>query len=131
MTVHYLDSSALLKRVLDEAESAVLRSWIDAELRDGAALVTSDLGDVEVARAARRYNFSEHEEQSATTDVRFRGIDERVIERARVVSDATLRSLDAIHLATALVIGVDTLVTYDDRRGQAARNAGLDVLAPG
>ena len=68
MTVHYLDSSALLKRVLDEAESAVLRSWIDAELRDGAALVTSDLGDVEVARAARRYNFSEHEEQSATTE---------------------------------------------------------------
>ena len=131
MTVHYLDSSALLKRVLDEAESAVLRSWIDAELRDGAALVTSDLGDVEVAGAARRYNFSEHEEQSATTDVRFRGIDERVIERARVVGDATLRSLDAIHLATALVIGVDTLVTYDDRLGQAARNAGLDVIAPG
>ena len=131
MTLHYLDSSALLKRVLDEAESAALRSWIDAELLDGAALITSDLGDVEVARAARRYNFSEHEEQSATTDVRFRGIDERVIERARVVSDATLRSLDAIHLATALVIGVDTLVTYDDRLGQAARNAGLDVLAPG
>lgn len=131
MIVHYLDSSALLKRVLDEAESAALRSWIDAELLDGAALITSDLGDVEVARAARRYNFSEHEEQSATTDVRFRIIDERVIERARVVGDATLRSLDAIHLATALVIGVDTLVTYDDRLGQAARNAGLDVLAPG
>ena len=58
-------------------------------------------------------------------------VDDQVLTRARIVGDPHLRSLDAIHLATALIIGVDVMVTYDDRLAEASRAAGLDVLAPG
>ena len=55
-----------------------------------------------------------------------------VIERARRLPDPLLRSLDAVHLATALLIreDVETLLTYDDRLAAAAREHGLVVAAP-
>lgn len=128
MSLYYVDSSALLKRILDEAESQALRDWFTAA--SGDRWVSSALADVEVARACRRAGIAEDDQEAAMSDVALRDIDERVIVRARMVGGPELRSLDAIHLATAVVVGVDALVTYDDRLAQAARSVGLDVHVP-
>lgn len=60
-------------------------------------------------------------------------IDDEIVDAAMDEPDRMLRSLDTIHLATARVLGPDLtgLVTYDDRLGAAAQDAGIPVLAPG
>jgi uncharacterized protein len=59
-------------------------------------------------------------------------VDEDILDRAARLPPATLRTLDAIHLASALALGeaLGSVVTYDVRLGEAAREAGLDVVAP-
>nr|WP_040562925.1 type II toxin-antitoxin system VapC family toxin [Kineosphaera limosa] len=126
----YIDSSALLKRVVEESESGGLRSWLTQDRADGNRWIASDLADVEVARSCLRAGLGEDDQESAMSGVSLRAIDERVITRARSVVGPQLRSLDAIHLATALIVGVDAMITYDDRLTEAARKSGLEVLAP-
>ena len=65
-------------------------------------------------------------------DVLLLGLSDAVIENASRLPDPLLRSLDAIHLATALLIreDVDAVLTYDDRLAEAARAHGLTVAAP-
>lgn len=57
-------------------------------------------------------------------------LSDAVLTRALRVGTDELRSLDAIHLASAIAVGADALLTYDDRLAPAARFAGLEVLAP-
>jgi len=127
---HYLDTSALTKLVVAEAETKALRAWLRTEDRQPVA---SDLVRTELQRAVRR----------AARDrlVRAREVLEAVtllqltpamFEEAGRLEPATLRSLDAIHLAAALDLGddLDGLVTYDDRLADAARLNGIPVIAP-
>jgi predicted nucleic acid-binding protein len=60
-------------------------------------------------------------------------IDQQVIDHAATLPPASLRSLDAIHLATALSLGDDLgiLIAYDERLVSAARDSGLPVATPG
>lgn len=128
----YLDSSALLKLVLPERESgdlfAALEPWPDR--------VSSVLAGVECRRALRRIQVpaSVHRRAdavlAATTLIR---VDEPVLRLAGTLEPAGLRTLDALHLATALSIGdaPEAFVTYDDRLAKAAGDAGLVVLQPG
>jgi predicted nucleic acid-binding protein len=60
------------------------------------------------------------------------GINARLADRAAGIAPATVRTLDAIHLATALAIGsaLGSFVTYDDRLAEAARALGLPVVSP-
>ena len=53
-----------------------------------------------------------------------------VLRRARKVGTENLRSLDAIHLASAVMVGADSVMTYDDRLGEAVRSMGMTVLSP-
>lgn len=127
----YLDSSALVKLVLPEAESdALLRLLADWEER-----VTSALAVVEVQRAARRVTGSElvHRRARRVIDgVHLVTIDDEVLAIAASLSPAGLRSLDAIHLASALVLQPDlgAVAAYDVRLIEAVADRGLRVLRP-
>ncbi len=129
MTATYLDSSAIVKLALREAESSSLRRY----LRTRRPLVSSALARTEVARALL----------PAGTDALTRGrlalapidllrVSDRVLTAAGILEPLDLRSLDAIHLATAIQLGGDlgTLVTYDVRMREAAQVIGLRVAAP-
>ena len=127
----YVDSSALVKLVLAEPESAALRSF----LSDREHLVSSAVAAVEVVRAARRASRSKRVASQARHVVRavhLLAVDLKVLERAAGLAPATLRSLDAIHLASALSLedDIEAMVVYDDRLANAATTAGLTVVSP-
>jgi predicted nucleic acid-binding protein len=128
--VHYFDTSALVKLIVAEAFSDGLRSWVQSD----RVLVTSDLTRTELMRAATRVHAGWAQKVRAALDsVETVGLTRRVLDEAGRLAPATLRSLDAIHLATALSFGDDleSIVTYDDRLAEAAQHAGLVVTAPG
>ena len=131
MSLAYVDSSALPKRVFKEPESGAFGSWLPEHRSQGGHWVCSALAGVEVARTCLRRGAGEDRRARAMSGMFLYSVDDQVLTRARIVGDPHLRSLDAIHLATALIIGVDVMVTYDDRLAEASRAAGLDVLAPG
>jgi len=128
----YLDSSALMKLVRTEAESEALEQWLGE--RD--VLVTSVIGVVEVQRGIERYSDRETSRlrwEIAADRLRVIKVSEATIESAATVPPAALKSLDAIHLATALVLKpeLDAFVVYDRRLAEAAMALGLPVSSPG
>ena len=131
----YVDSSALIKRVVAEKESTELLSFLDAHYQQDDVLATSSLGFVEVSRAVMARARSPIA-AGDLIDEAMSGIDERpmtaeLISVARRVEPPILRSLDAIHLATAVLIDADVVVTYDDRLADACRRNSLAVASPG
>ncbi|MGH3935146.1 MAG: type II toxin-antitoxin system VapC family toxin [Pseudonocardiaceae bacterium] len=127
----YLDTSALAKLIVRETETAALGRWL--RQRATQLWVTSIIGRVEVVRVAQRL-------AAAADGVRLllAGLDtiplvEHVADVAQITGPATLRTLDAIHLASALSVR-DELIAfccYDQRLFDAAGDAGLPVYAPG
>jgi uncharacterized protein len=96
--------------------------------------VSSVLLVTEAIRACTRYGeIYAHQARLDLQRLSLLPIDERVIDHAAILPPASLRSLDAIHLATALSLGDDLgiLIAYDERLVSAARDSGLPVTAPG
>lgn len=125
----YLDSSAIVKLVNPEPESAALR----AHLRRGAPFVSSALARTEVVRAVlHRGEAGVARARAVLERMNLVRVNDRILAIAAELQPATLRSLDAIHLATALDVGgeVGHLVTYDDRMGTAAELLGMRLVAP-
>ena len=130
MTVAYVDSSAVVKLIVTEAQSSALATALNA-FDDH---LTSEVAVIEVTRAVRRTG------QSAAAgrvdDVLSRiglvAVDHDVVQVARFVEPTALRTLDTIHLATAVSLGLPdlTFVAYDQRLLGAAEAAGLAVAAP-
>lgn len=125
----YVDSSAIVKLVVRERESAALRRY----LRRRRPLVSSALARAEVLRAL----LPAGEEALARGRSVLRRFDlvrlnDRVLNAAGLLLPEALRSLDAIHLATARLLGeeVRALVTYDDRMGEAAKELAFRVVSP-
>lgn len=130
----YVDSSALLKRVLAEPASAELISTLGRHAVDGTALICSSLGWIEVSRALRAQIADASVNDRC--DIALSGIAERtinadVVALARRLQPPVLRSLDAIHLASALLTDADVVITYDQRLLDAARQHGLTTASPG
>lgn len=128
----YLDSSALMKLVRREAETAALHKWLD--LRPELPVVTSELGRVEVLRAARRLSPRVvAEARAVVADLDLVTLDRSVQDVACDVGSPLLRTLDALHLASALLLGeaVTAFIAYDDQLAEAAHSAGLVVVTPG
>lgn len=128
----YLDTAALIKLIRREVESDALADWL-AERAD-VPLVSSALSEVEVPRALRR---SEPALLASVPAVLRRigvyDIDDVVRATAAGYEDPFLRSLDAIHLATAHAIfgpQLSAFVTYDKRLLTAADALGLPTAAP-
>jgi predicted nucleic acid-binding protein len=128
----YLDSSALLKLVVPERESEAL----ERALERWPDWVASGMAAVECRRALKRARAPAAAARrvdavlSRTTLIK---LDEPVLRLASRVGTHVLRTVDAIHLATALSMGDDpeAFVTYDDRLAAAARILKLRVLQPG
>lgn len=125
----YLDSSAIVKLAVREPESAALLRYV----RGRRTLVSSALARTEVARALLPLG---PEAVSRGYDVLARlelaRVNDRILDAAGRLTPADLRSLDAIHLATAAQLGGDLarVVTYDERMALAARTLGFAVAAP-
>jgi predicted nucleic acid-binding protein len=129
----YLDAAALVKLVRREAESQQLVDWLNEQV--DRIFVSSALVEVELPRALRR---SEPAllttAPSVLAQVSMYDVDETVRTTAAAYQDPWIRSLDAIHLATADAILGDDLsafVTYDRRLLVAAAAIGLPVASPG
>jgi len=127
----YLDSSALLKLLFEESESAALALWISEQA--GEPMVSSELARVEVIRAARRLD----PDVVPAARVLMSQLDlipltSGVIDEAADVGEPLLRALDAIHLASALSIQahLTALVAYDNRLVTAAKAAGIESIQP-
>ena len=126
----YLDTSALVKLVVAEPESAALREWLTTAERSPVA---SDLVRSELMRAVRRAApGSVVAAREVLEAVTLLSLPSSTFESAGRLDPAMLRSLDAVHLAAALELGDDLegLVTYDDRLAAAAVAHGIAVVAP-
>ena len=131
----YLDSSALIKRVVAEPESNAFVDYLDERHERGDLLAASSLAWVEVSRAVLARVRSPTSAITRIEDA-MSGVDERpmsgdVVSLARRIEPLILRSLDAIHLASAVLIDADVVVTYDDRLADACRRNALAVETPG
>lgn len=128
----YLDSSALLKLVFEEDESARLEAWIEARADDG--FVSSELAKVEVLRSCRRIDaVALPAARALLSGIDLVPISRSVVDGAAELDGGQLRSLDAIHLSSVLSLGRDVvaMVAYDRRLLDAASGLGLVVEMPG
>ncbi|MGI8313429.1 type II toxin-antitoxin system VapC family toxin [Saccharopolyspora hattusasensis] len=128
----YLDSCAAIKLLIPEPESAALLEWLAA--RDSEVIMSSGLITVEIHRALHRIAADTplHDQAEQLLKGIYKRPVDAVLAQAAALLGQHLRSLDAIHLATALSADVPpTFVTYDDRLAQDADQAGLTVTAPG
>ncbi|HEX5594852.1 MAG TPA: type II toxin-antitoxin system VapC family toxin [Micromonosporaceae bacterium] len=135
----YLDTSAILKLLRREAETDALIDHLDAHAQQ--ELFTSALATVEVARALAALGCTEIATRAVPTSDRVElgdgvipvvAMTTPVLDLARTLPPAVLRSLDAIHLATAKLAGasLDHVITYDKRMVVAAEAAGLRTASP-
>lgn len=124
----YLDTSALVKLVRSEGESVALRRYLTTRpVRTTCALVR-----VELVRAARRQDAGAvAAAQRLLGEIDLIALDESLLDAAALIQP-DVRSLDAIHLASALALGAHlaALVTYDMRMKAAAVSMGLPVVSP-
>lgn len=129
----YLDSSAAVKLAHAETDSQALRDWLDERADTG--WVSSVLLEIETYRALARHAPAALPNLPTVLDlIDFVDLAPGLRATAQAVAPVTVRSLDAIHLATALHVHVHdqliAFVAYDSRLADAARAAGLQVEAP-
>lgn len=125
----YFDSSAIVKLGNLEKESLALIEYVT----DGnPSAVTSVIADVEVRRGLERLRGHGADHGEHLQGFFLMDLSRDIRDRAVAAVPSGLRSMDAIHLATAMEIGGDLdFITYDDRLADAARAEGLRVLQPG
>jgi predicted nucleic acid-binding protein len=125
----YLDSSAIVKLAVHEPESLALRRY----LRRRQSLVSSALARAEVLRALLPAGEEAISRGRAVLQrIDLVRVNDRILSAAGVLRPPELRSLDAIHLATAQELGNDvrTLVTYDERMVATAKQLGYTIVQP-
>lgn len=127
-SVVYVDTSALGALLIDQPESPVLVDWLD---QTTARLVSSDLLETELRRIAVRESLDQSDVTRVLDGVALAALDRAVYRSAGFLPMPYLRTLDALHLEAAMRLDADAILTYDHRLGEAARSAGLDVIAPG
>jgi hypothetical protein len=128
--VAYLDTSAVVKLLVREGESAALRR----ELRRWPRRASSSLLRVELLRATKRAGLPRlvapaRRHLSALNLIR---LDDALLDRAGELEPPSLRSLGSIHLASALALGADlgVVITYDERMLECASALGLPTASP-
>lgn len=121
----YVDSSALAKLIVSEPESEPLARYLESR-----EMISSELAIVEVTRVERRAPAPVGSARRVLAEVDLVALTRPLLERAAELTSARVRSLDAIHLATALEVEPDELVAYDRRLLAAAAEVGLSVVSP-
>lgn len=136
MPLVYVDSSALVKVILEERWAPALAAYLSE-----TEIVSSDLVLTEVPRALRRTSATRADlpleslmrrAEAQLGEIALRSVDESLLIGAGLLAEPNLRSLDAIHVVTALhLYPIDAFVTYDKRQAAVARLAGLQAVSPG
>ncbi|MGI8755687.1 MAG: type II toxin-antitoxin system VapC family toxin [Acidimicrobiales bacterium] len=127
---YYLDTSAFVKLFVAESESRAMRRWWN---RHDGAMFSSDLLRTEALRTARRISPAAVAAARRFLDaVPLVRLDSTSYDRAGLVEPAVLRSLDALHLTAATLVGdeLDGVVAYDDRLIDAAGLQGIPTVTP-
>lgn len=129
MSAVYLDASAVVKLALEEAESSALRAWL-GERRERTS---SEIVEVEARCTALRRRARMERTDTALESIGLVALHPDILRRAGEPFDPPQRTLDAIHLATALRARdvLDVFVTYDAEQAAAARALGFEVASPG
>ena len=126
----YCDSSAVVKLVVEERFSSELTAF----LKTGSSQISSELMRTEVLRGIARYSPQAlPRAREAAGRFALLSVSTAILDVAGRLQPAYLRTLDAIHIATALAVQseLEAFVSYDDRQLEAASALGLPVLAPG
>lgn len=127
----YVDTSATVKLVALEAETEALQRWMKSHADE--TFFASQLMRIELLRTVRRAAPERIDwAREVLKGVALLKIDETIVEAAESLLPAVLRSLDAIHLATAYTLHshVSAFVTYDLRLAEAAKALGMNVVSP-
>ena len=127
---YVIDSSALVKLIVNEQHSKSLSSWIDGCKQD---LFISELARTEVSRAIARVDPNLNKQFNAiVTRFGVIRVSTQVLTIAAFLSPTTLRTLDAIHLASCVILGDDLtgFVTYDNAQASAASINSIEVITP-
>jgi len=129
VSIAYLDSSAFVKLIIDEPESRALEQWIV----DWPERASSMLLVAEAQRAIRRQGASAlRRMRAALARLYLAPLTVPLLDTAGRLDPPLLRTLDAVHLATALSLTarLGAVVTYDRRMTEAAQHLGLPVASP-
>jgi uncharacterized protein len=125
----YLDTSVLGRVLLDEPDTAVIRR----ELGRFERHISSRLLRVELRRLGLRKDMLEYVDELLSGKVLI-PLDETILAAAETIAPSVVRTLDAIHLATAVRLAgagqLDALMTYDKQLSEGAREYGITVLSP-
>jgi predicted nucleic acid-binding protein len=123
----YVDASALVKLVVDERDAVALRRFLEGFDEH----TTSRVGIVETRRALGRVPIDATTIDRIMAPIGPIDFDAAIAATAAFIQPPAIRTLDAIHLATALALyHVDAFVTYDERLAEAARSLGFSVASP-
>jgi uncharacterized protein len=131
VSLYHADTSAVIKLLAEQTHSRAFAAFYDAH--GDAEWVSSALVRIEVTRAvARAMPALLPDARDLLLAFSSIAIDDDIVEGAMNEPDRALRSLDAIHLATARILGpdLDAVVSYDDRLITAATDAGLVTVSP-
>lgn len=125
----YVDTSAAVKLLVRESETSALRHWLREGERD---LVSSDLLRTELSRVALRLGDATNRADAILAGIIVLPVTTTTFEAAGTLTPASLRSLDALHLAAALDLGdeLEAILTYDERLAAAAMSNGVEVVTP-
>jgi uncharacterized protein len=126
MTGVYLDTSAAVKLLVEEAESAALAEFVD---QTDLEVMSCLLLETELRRFALRHVLPQAEVTAILDAISLYDMPRSLYYEAGILAGQHLRSLDALHLAAALRLGVDVVVSYDNRMLESAADIGLNVLA--
>lgn len=124
----YADTSALGALLVAHPDTQALVAWLD---QTPSKLVSSDLLETELRRIAVREGRDQSKVSAILDGVSLAALDRATYRSAGLLPMPNLRPLDALHLEAAMRLDVEAILTYDRRLGEAARSAGVDVIAPG
>lgn len=125
----YLDTSAAVKLLVEEPESGALAAHLD-DLEESTTTFSSTLLETELRRVAVRLAIPQASASEVLSRVSLVEPNRSLFREAGLLPGDTLRSLDALHLATALRLDSPVVVAYDTRLLAAAHELGLDTLSP-
>lgn len=126
----YVDSSAAARLFVAETGSAAVAAHLDRLAEDGEVIVSSRLLETELRRVAVRLGRPQEQPGGVLRRVTLVDATPSILRNAGLLPGVGLRSLDALHVATALAVAVSVFVTYDERQAEAAASSGIEVLAP-
>ena len=138
MSPIYVDSSAWVKLLVAERETATLEAFVERREAEGDWFLSSDLLRVELHRFAVRERLDPERIVELLGNVDLVALGRSVVDLACSVP-RHVKALDALHLGTAMMLmdeaegeeAVRTVLTYDVAMAQAARDAGFEVVSPG